>query len=51
MTDLITIIIAIVAIALIMKIAAKILKFLLTIAVVGAALYIMFNYGFLSVLF
>jgi len=51
MTDLITIIIAVLAIGLIMKITAKILKFVLTIAVIGAALYILSNYGFLNVLF
>ena len=51
MTDLISIIIAILAIALIMKITAKIVKFVLTAAVVGITLYILLNYGFLSGLF
>lgn len=51
MADFITIVIAILAIILIMKIAAKIIKFALTIAVIGAVLYILTNYGFLNGLF
>ena len=51
MTDFITIVIAILAIVLIMKIAAKLLKFILTIVVIGIVLYVLANYGFLSGLF
>lgn len=51
MADLITIIIAILAIVLIMKIAAKVIKFALTIAVIGVVIYILTNYGFLSGVF
>ncbi len=50
MADFITILIAILAIVLIMKIAAKIIKVVLTIAVIGIALYILTNFGFLSAL-
>ena len=51
MTDFITIVIAILAIVLIMKIAAKLLKFVLTMVVIGVVLYVLTNYGFLSGLF
>ncbi|HZJ83840.1 MAG TPA: hypothetical protein VFD57_08550 [Clostridia bacterium] len=51
MTDLVTILVAIGAIILIMKIAAKLLKFVLTIAVIGTVIYVLANYGFLSGLF
>ena len=51
MTDFITIVIAILAIVLIMKIAAKLLKFVLTMVVIGIVLYVLANYGFLSGLF
>ena len=46
MTDFITIVIAILAIVLIMKIATKLLKFILTIVVIGIVLYVLANYGF-----
>lgn len=48
MTDFITIVLAILAVVLIMKIAAKVIKFALTIAVIGVVFYILTNYGFLS---
>lgn len=51
MADFITILIAVLAIVLIMKIAAKLMKFVLTIAIIGVVLYILTNYGFLSGVF
>lgn len=51
MADFITIVFAILAIVLIMKIAAKVIKFALTIAVIGIVIYILTNYGFLRGVF
>ncbi|NLJ41523.1 MAG: hypothetical protein GX352_07945 [Clostridiales bacterium] len=51
MTDIITVAIAILAIVLIMKIAAKVIKFVLTLAVIGVVIYILVNFGLLSSLF
>lgn len=48
MTDFITIVIAILAIVLIMKITKKIIKFALTVAVIGLVLYVLSNCGFLN---
>ncbi|MBM7583009.1 uncharacterized membrane protein YjjB (DUF3815 family) [Caldicoprobacter guelmensis] len=48
MTDIITIILAVVTIYLIAKITFKVLKFILMLAVIGLVIYILANYGFLG---
>ena len=46
MTDILTILIAVVAIYFIMKIAFKVLKVFLILLVLGALAYMLMNYGF-----
>lgn len=48
MTDILSIAIAVIAIYFIMKIAFKLLKVFLVVAVVVALVYVLMNYGFLG---